>query len=155
MSTMNMSRWAKVHGIALRGRGGPSHTANINAAKAAQDAPEIPRPALIQIGGANRLSRFVAASVYPTLTTAAAALGLHQPVLHGQVTRLESELGGLLLQRSERGHPMALTDLGARVLDASAAWNSDCRVLDHRGGPIHSGYINAFPSRGHPTPTNC
>lgn len=34
MSTMNMSRWAKHHGIPLRGRGGPSHTATVNAAKA-------------------------------------------------------------------------------------------------------------------------
>jgi DNA-binding transcriptional LysR family regulator len=123
MSTMNMSRWAKTHGIPLRGRGGPSHTANIKATKAAQDAPEILQPALMQIGGAQRLSRFAAASSYPTVTAAAAALGLCQPVLHGQITRLQAALGGRLLQRAERGHPMTLTDLGTRVLDAWTAWS--------------------------------
>jgi len=125
MSTMNMSRWAKVHGIALRGRGGPSHTANIDAAKAAQDAPEILRPALTQIVGAQRLSRFAAASVYPTLTAAATALGLNQPALHGQVTRLERELGGQLFERAQRGHPMTITALGTRVLGAWTAWSGD------------------------------
>jgi DNA-binding transcriptional LysR family regulator len=53
---------------------------------------------------------------------------MHQSVLHVQVTRLEGELGGRLLERAERGHPMAVTDLGARVLDAWAAWNSDYRL---------------------------
>jgi DNA-binding transcriptional LysR family regulator len=48
---------------------------------------------------------------------------LCQPVLHAQITRLEDELGGRLLQRAERGHPMSLTDLGARVLDAWSAWS--------------------------------
>jgi hypothetical protein len=124
MSTMNISRWAKIHEIPLRQRGGPSHTANINAAKAAQNAPEILRPALTHIGGAQRLSRFAAASVYPTLTAAAAALGLNQPVLHCQVTGLEHELGGQLFERAQRGHPMTATALGTRVLCAWAAWSS-------------------------------
>ncbi|HUO39872.1 MAG TPA: LysR family transcriptional regulator [Mycobacterium sp.] len=122
MSTMNMSRWAKAHGIPLRGRGGPSHTANIKAAKDAHDAPKILRRALVAIGGAERLRRFAAASAYPTLTAAATALGLHQPVLHGQITRLEGELGGMLLERAQRGQPMTLTDLGTRVLTAWSAW---------------------------------
>lgn len=130
MSTMNMSRWAKVHGIALRGRGGPSHTASINAAKAAQDAPKVLRPVLVEIGGAERLSRFVAASGFPTVTAAAKTLGLCQPVLQGQITRLEKTLGGRLLDRAERGHPMAVTDLGGRVIDAWATWNSGRRVPD-------------------------
>ncbi|MGC7224631.1 LysR family transcriptional regulator, partial [Mycobacteroides abscessus subsp. massiliense] len=93
-----------------------SHTANINAAKAAQLAPEILRPALEQIGGDQRLSRFAATSTYPTVTAAAAALSLHQPVLHGQIKRLERELGGALLECAQRGHPMTLTALGVRVL---------------------------------------
>ncbi|WP_396911361.1 TniQ family protein [Mycolicibacterium sp.] len=118
MSTMNMSRWAKTHGIPLRGRGGPSHTANIKAADAARDAPALLRPALTSIGGAERLSRFAAAATYSSLTGAASALGLHQPVLHGQIARLEAELGGPLFTRAERGHPMALTYLGTRVLHA-------------------------------------
>jgi hypothetical protein len=123
MSTMNMSRWAKTHGIPLRGRGGPSHTANIDVTRAAQAAPELLQAALVQIGGAQRLSRFAAVSSFPTVTAAAEALELCQPVLHAQITRLEDELGGRLLQRAERGHPMSLTDLGARVLDAWSAWS--------------------------------
>ncbi|AMU33210.1 ATP-binding protein [Mycobacteroides abscessus] len=124
MSTMNMARWAKFHGIERRGRGGPSHTANINAAKAAQLAPEILRPALEQIGGDQRLSRFAATSTYPTVTAAAAALSLHQPVLHGQIKRLERELGGALLECAQRGHPMTLTALGVRVLEAWTYWTA-------------------------------
>lgn len=118
MSTMNMSRWAKVHGIPLRGRGSPSHTANIDAALAAKDAPALLRPALTSIGGAERLSRFAAAANYSTVTAAAAALGLHQPVLQGQIARLETELGGPLFTRAQRGHAMALTYLGTRVVHA-------------------------------------
>jgi hypothetical protein len=118
MSTANMSRWAMTHGIPLRGRGGPSHTANINAAEAARNAPAILRPALTTIGGAERLSRFAAAANYSTVTAAAAALGLNQPVLQGHIARLEAELGGPLFTRAQRGHPMALTYLGTRVLHA-------------------------------------
>ncbi len=118
MSTANMSRWAKTHGIPLRGRGGPSHSANINAAQAARNAPALLRPALTTIGGAERLSRFAAAANYSTVTAAAAALGLNQPVLQGQIARLEAELGGPLFTRAQRGHPMALTYLGTRVLHA-------------------------------------
>lgn len=118
MSTANMSLWAKTHGTPLRKRGGPSHTANINAAQAAQNAPALLRPALTSIGGAERLSRFAAATSYSTVTAAAAALGLNQPVLQGQIARLEAELGGPLFTRAQRGHPMALTHLGTWVLHA-------------------------------------
>ena len=71
-----------------------------------------------------RLSRFFAATGFPTVTAAEETLGLRQPVLHGQITRLEAELGGPLLDRAQRGQPMAVTDLGARVLEAWATWNS-------------------------------
>lgn len=121
MSTTTMSRWANLHGIQRRAQGGPSHTATLNAA---DNAPETLRPALRQIGGAQRLARFVAASDFPTVTVAAETLGLCQPVLHGQITRLEAELGGPLLDRAQRGQLMAVTDLGARVLEAWATWNS-------------------------------
>jgi hypothetical protein len=124
MTTMNMSRWAKHHGIPLRGRGSPSHTATINAAKAADTAPTLLRPALAPIGGAERLSRFAAASDHPSLRAAASTLGLCQPVLHGQIARLETELGGALVTRAERGHPMTLTDLGTQILHAWNAWTA-------------------------------
>ncbi|MBO0881386.1 MAG: hypothetical protein J2P17_13765 [Mycobacterium sp.] len=44
--------------------------------------------------------------------------------MHGQIVRLQTELGGPLLTRAERGHPMTLTDLGARVLHAWRAWTA-------------------------------
>jgi hypothetical protein len=81
MSTMNMSRWAKRHGIPLRERGGPSHTANIDAAKAADNAHVLLRTVLAQIGGAERLARFAATVAYPSVTAAASAIGLCQPSL--------------------------------------------------------------------------
>jgi DNA-binding transcriptional LysR family regulator len=85
-------------------------------------SPTLLRPALAQVGGTERLSRFAAVSDYPSVTAAASALKLHQPVLHGQISWFETELGGPLLTRAERGHPMTLTDLGARVLQAWNLW---------------------------------
>lgn len=90
--------------------------------KPADDAPVLIRAALAQIGGAERLSRFAAVSDYPSVTAAASALKLQQPVLHGQIARLETELGGPLLTRAERGRPMSVTDLGVRVLQAWKPW---------------------------------
>jgi len=124
MSTTNLARWAKHQVYRLRGRGRPSHTANSNAATAADNAPALLRPALAQIGGPERLSRFAAVSGYLPVTAAASALGLHQPVLHGQIARLETELCSPLLARAEGGHPMTLTDLGTQLLQAWNGWTA-------------------------------
>ena len=78
MSTANMARWAKTHAIPMRGRGGPSHSANLAAQRAVAEAPELIRPALAGIGGWERLQRFAAASGYATLTVAAEALGVRE-----------------------------------------------------------------------------
>lgn len=118
MSTPNMARWAKTHAIPMRGRGGPSHSASLNAESAAADAPELIRPALAGIGGWERLQRFAAAARYPTLTVAADELGVHQFTLVNQINRIERELGMKLLIRAERGRPMELTEYGARVTAA-------------------------------------
>lgn len=122
MSTANMARWAHHHQIPLRSRGGPSHTATLTADKAARSAPALLRPALAGIGGAERLARFAAASQYPTVTAAAAALGIHQGVLQHQINRLAIDLGGALLTRAQRNHPMTTTPLGRRVLRAWHRW---------------------------------
>ena len=122
MSTMNMSLWAQRHGIQRRPRGEASKAANLEAAKQGRQAPTILRPALSQIGGAARLKRFEMVLQYPTITAAAADLGLRQPVLTSQITRLEGELGGALIERAQRGRPMTLTKRGARVLRAWKAW---------------------------------
>lgn len=118
MSTANMARWAKKHAIPMRGRGGRSHSAALSAADAATKAPELLRPVLAEIGGRQRLERFAAASSYTTLTVAAEKLGVHQFTLVNQINRVERELGTKLLIRAERGRPMQLTDVGARVVAA-------------------------------------
>lgn len=116
MSTANMARWAQTHAIPMRGRGGCSHSATLQAESVAATAPELLRPALAGIGGRERLERFAAAARHPTLTVAAEALGVHQFTLVNQIRRVERELGTTLLIRAERGHPMQLTDDGARVV---------------------------------------
>jgi Bacterial regulatory helix-turn-helix protein, lysR family len=122
MSTMNMSLWAQRHGIQRRPRGEASKAANLEAAKQGKQAPAILRPALSQIGGAARLKRFEMVLRYPTITAAAADLGLRQAVLTSQITRLEGELGGALVERAQRGRPMTVTKRGARVLRVWEAW---------------------------------
>ncbi len=117
-----MARWAHHHQIPLRSRGGPSHTATLTAGKAARSAPPLLRPALAGIGGAERLARFAVASQYPTVTKAAAAMKLHQGVLQCQINRLAADLGGPLLTRAQRDHPMTTTPLGRRVLRAWHRW---------------------------------
>lgn len=118
MSTANMARWAKTHGIPLRARGGPSHSSAMAAADDAADAPELLRPVLAGVGGRERLERFVAASSFSTLTAAAENLGIHQFTLVNQINRIERELATKLFIRAERGRPMELTDDGERVVAA-------------------------------------
>lgn len=124
MSTANMARWAKTHGIPLRARGGPSHSSAMAAADDAADAPELLRPVLAGVGGRGRLERFVAASSFSTLTAAAENLGIHQFTLVNQINRIERELATKLFIRAERGRPMQLTDDGERVVEAVRAYKS-------------------------------
>jgi len=86
---MNMSRWAQRHAIPRRPPGLASTAANLRAADRSKRAPALLRPALNQIGGAARLNRFETVLQYPTLTAAAADLGLRQAVLTSQIARLE------------------------------------------------------------------
>ncbi|MFD8706261.1 TniQ family protein [Kitasatospora sp. NPDC059648] len=118
MSTANMARWAKAHSVPLRSRGGASHSQALRAVDQASRAPRILRPALGGQGASERLSRFAAASGYPSLGAAASGLGLNTFTLVAQINRIERELGGPLLVRAERGRPMTLTPLGKKVLGA-------------------------------------
>ncbi|WP_344036658.1 LysR family transcriptional regulator, partial [Mycolicibacterium alvei] len=122
MSTANMARWAKTHAIPMRGRGGVSHSSSLAAERAADEAPDLIRPALLGIGGWERLERFAAATRYSTLTIAAEKLGVGQAALVSQINRIEREVGARLLNRAERGRPMELTDVGVRVAASIRAW---------------------------------
>ena len=121
MTTMNMSRWAQRHGSRVDPRPG-QHRRQPQTTEDTERAPALLRPALRQIGGAARLNRFETVLRYPTLTAAAADLGLRQAVLTSQITRLEHDLGAALMQRAQRGHPMTITEHGAKVLRAWKAW---------------------------------
>ncbi|WP_162958466.1 helix-turn-helix domain-containing protein [Nocardia yunnanensis] len=121
ISNAAMARWAKFHAIPMRGRGGPSHAANLAARSSAATAPALLQPALGEIGGHERLRRFVAAARYDTLTHAAKDLDIYPFSLIAQINRLERDFGETLFQRAQRGHPMALTEFGRTVL---SAWES-------------------------------
>ncbi|MHA7957308.1 LysR family transcriptional regulator [Streptomyces sp. L500] len=119
MSTANMARWAHTHNIPLRPRGGGSHDTALRAADQAADTPALLRKALTSPYAWQRLDRFVAALPYSTTREAARALGISQPTLSTQITRLERDLGQPLLERAERGRAMKLTSFGKRVVTAA------------------------------------
>ncbi|WP_277243295.1 TniQ family protein [Mycolicibacterium obuense] len=125
VSITTVARWAKTFGIPLRSQGGGSHTAVRKARATSSEAPEFLKSVLAAPNGWKWLQRFAAAVDYPTLTTAAKHLGVRQSVLTQQITRIERELGMQLLERAERGRPMAVTTAGRRVLDAIEAFNRD------------------------------
>jgi uncharacterized protein YerC len=120
ISATTMIRWARKHKIPLRPRGGPSLKGSRVALAQAAAAPSILRPVLSRAGGWEWLRCFGAIITHPTLSDAAKALGIHPPFLSLQINRLEHDLGGRLLVRAQRGHPMRLTSLGTKVASAIA-----------------------------------
>jgi hypothetical protein len=123
MSATIMIRQAKARKIPLRPPGGPNRERNRAALAQATTAPIILRPTLTNGEARERLRRFAAAASYPTLTAAANALRLQLSPLSTQIRRLEHDLGGLLLERTQRSHPMRLTSLGTKVIAAIATWS--------------------------------
>ena len=118
MSTANMARWAHFHQIPLRPRGGASHDSFL---RTIDQAPDLPVPigkALTSPYAWQRLNRFATAIGYQTLSEAAEHLGITQPTLVTQISRLERDIGGPVLERAERGRPMTPTALGEQVLAA-------------------------------------
>jgi transposase-like protein len=119
-SATTTRRWASSFGIPIRGGGGPSHNRNLHVLDEALAAPAILRPALREKGGRQRLHRFAAVAAHATIGAAEDALDLKESVLTHQIKRLEHDLGGQLLIRARRGHPMKLTAYGAEVVNAIA-----------------------------------
>ncbi|MEV8336785.1 LysR family transcriptional regulator [Streptomyces niveus] len=114
-----MARWALTHNIPLRSRGGASHHTALCTAEEADAFPAILRKALASPYGRQRLSRFLEAWSYPTLTEAARGLGIPLSALVIQINRLEADLGKPLFERAERGKAMKLTRFGKRVIAAA------------------------------------
>lgn len=119
MSPANMARWAHIHKIPLRPRGGASHHTALRTVDQAADAPAILRAALTGPNAWQRLERFAAALPYSTVTEAARALGIHQSTLTTQINRLEKDLGRPLIERAERGRRMRPTPFGRKVAAAA------------------------------------
>ncbi|WP_232837724.1 helix-turn-helix domain-containing protein [Streptomyces atratus] len=119
MSTANMGRWAHTHNIPLRPRGGASHHTALRTADEAEALPAVLRKALTGSFARQRLSRFLAARSYPTLTEPARDLGIRQSALVTQINRLEEDLGQPLFERAERGRAMKLPRFGKRVAAAA------------------------------------
>ncbi|MBP5892481.1 LysR family transcriptional regulator [Streptomyces sp. LBUM 1483] len=132
MSPTSMARWARHHQIPTR-RGGAGH----NPALCAVAAPPLLRPALHRRGGRDHLLNFAAAASYPTLGAAAEALKIKPLTLVRQVSRLERDLGGSLLERASRGRPMRLTPLGKKARKAirKAFPDQDIPASESRGKP--------------------
>src|SRR5713226_3189183 len=114
----NMARWAHLHQIPLRPRGGASHDSFLRSIDQATDLPAPIRKALTSPYAWQRLNRFAAAIRYRTLSEAAEHLGFTQSTLVIQINRLEQDIGGPLLERAGRGRPMSPTALGEQVLAA-------------------------------------
>jgi hypothetical protein len=81
--------------------------------------PAILTKALQGYRGKDRLQRFAAISTYPSLDAAARCLGLDRPTLSGQIQTLERNVGGQLLMRADRWHPMRLTSLGRNLIEVA------------------------------------
>jgi TniQ/Bacterial regulatory helix-turn-helix protein, lysR family len=118
MSTANMGRWAHLHQIPLRPRGGTSHESFLRTINQAAGLPAPIAKALTSPYAWQRLNRFAAATGYRTLREAAGHLGITQTTLAVHINRLERDIGGPLLQRAKGGRPMSPTPLGEQVIAA-------------------------------------
>jgi len=89
-----------------------------------RDAPEVLLPALSGQCGWQRLERFAAVVDCPSVSAAAAALNFPPSTLNAQMVRLETDLGGRLLNRARTSHPMTPTPFGDVIAQAVREWLS-------------------------------
>ncbi|GAA3246219.1 hypothetical protein GCM10010469_01990 [Streptomyces labedae] len=96
--------------------------------------PALLRPAAGTYGGRRRLRRFLEAVQYPNLAAFARAEGLDPSTVTLQISRLERDFDGRLLDRGGPGHAMRLTALGKRVVAAAQPYSDQLGDLH---GPRH------------------
>ncbi|MDN3028588.1 LysR family transcriptional regulator [Streptomyces sp. S.PB5] len=96
--------------------------------------PALLRPAAGTYGGRRRLRRFLEAVKYPNLTAFARAERLAPSTVTQQISRLERDLDGRLLDRGGHGHAMRLTALGKKVVAAAQPYADQLGDLH---GPRH------------------
>ncbi|MFD4403096.1 TniQ family protein [Nocardia sp. NPDC058499] len=122
MTWATMARWAQRQDIPLRRVEGFRRRRNHPTAEDIAAAPPLLQPALIELGGAGRLTDFAATCRHRTLASAAEFFGIHPHTLGKRLRKLESDLGGMLYDRGGPGRPMKPTSLGHAVLDAIKVW---------------------------------
>lgn len=111
--TVRMLMAAAALAVAVTGLAAYQGAGSIDKAGAASIAKALTSPYAWQ-----RLKRSAAVIGYQTQSEAAEHLGIKQPTLVTQISRLERDIGGLLLERAERRRPMSLTPLGEQVVAA-------------------------------------
>lgn len=104
-------------GIARR-EAGVHARREMNLPLAPEHSPIVLAAAEGTLHGWKRLARFQAAAIYPSMTAAAIALGLHHTALTEQVQRLERDTAGRLYERAAYGKPQRLTPHGQALLAA-------------------------------------
>ena len=65
-----------------------------------------------------------------SFTKAAARLNVTQATISARIRTLEDQVGGPLLTRAQRNHPMTTTALGDRVLRAWGRWSRAAEPAD-------------------------
>ena len=116
-----VAHWARIYRIPIHRYPPPGMI--IPAAAAA--APPILRPAITGPNAWQRLHRFAETTHHPTLTQAAATLGIHIAALIAHLNRLEHEFGQSLLERHGRRRTTHPTTLGRQVTSALRAAEHD------------------------------
>ncbi|MGI8450181.1 MAG: TniQ family protein [Streptosporangiaceae bacterium] len=114
LSKSTIRRWARLYEIPRQRR----YPIRMNITAAAAAAPPLLQPAITGPGAWKRLHHLAEASRYPSLSHAAASLGIHHTVLITQVNRLERELGQRLLERAPGQHAMRPTAYGRKIIAA-------------------------------------
>lgn len=117
LSKSTVRRWAGLYRIPGQRR----YPIRMNITAAAAAAPPLLRSAITGPGAWKRLHHLAEASRYPSLSHAAARLGIHHTVLIIQVNRLERELGQRLLERAPGQHTMQPTTYGTKIIAAIRA----------------------------------
>lgn len=108
--------FAQHHDIPRRPRSGGSTYIHTTTIDNPAHLPEPLRNALTGHNARQRLDRFLRTTNEPSLTKAAAGLGIPQNTLTSQLKKLEQACGGQLLQRNPRPHPVGpLTPLGEQL----------------------------------------
>lgn len=117
LAKSTIRRWANAWAVPVQRR----YPIRMNVTAAAAAAPRILRPAITGPRAWNRLRRLAEASRYPSLSQAAASLGISHTALIVQVGRLEREFGRRLLERAPGQSAMRPTAYGQEVISAVLA----------------------------------